>query len=78
MGRITQGDGSNPSGPIVTSGDRKRLAAYDRAIQVQKTWLAAMRYGYGSTAKIEARLLKLDAERRALRGWMKGYNVQKP
>jgi len=74
MGRYPQGDGSSPSGPIIRKRDRDRLARYDKLIQRLDRQIPLARIFGGSEFKnaIEKRS-KVDAERRLLREWMKGY-----
>ena len=78
MGTSPQGDGSSPSGPTIRKRDRERLARYDRLIQRLDRQIPWARFFGGSGLKdvIEKRS-KVDAERRLLREWMKGYHQEK-
>jgi len=74
MSRITQGDGSSPSGPTIRKRDRQRLAGYDRAIQLLDVELFAMRlFRDPVLKKAVAKREAIDEKRRTLRAWMKGY-----
>ena len=74
MGRYPQGGGSNPSGPIIRKRDRDRLARYDKLIQRLDRQIPWARIFDGPEFKnaIEKRSM-IDAKRRLLREWMKGY-----
>jgi len=74
VGRSTQGDGSSPSGPIISKRDRDRLARYDRAIHLLDIQIVdKRRVRARDLCKVVAKRTAIDMKRLKLRMQMKGY-----